>query len=121
MPRLSLHEELGVSRLLVAVITVVSLVAAGQAARSIQQASGPVDPANRQHNQFTVAIPGKTCSQLPTGMQDRFRGAMRADVVGFLKLYNLTDAAATISSQGDGCFDIMVSVRPVKHGSQLLL
>lgn len=68
---------------------------------------------NKQHVQFTVAIKDANCSALQQlGKQtfaDRFRAAMRQDVVTYLKASGQDNAVANIKSAADKCFDLQVS------------
>lgn len=87
---------------------------APQVARLLLQTSGTqINATNNQHVQFTVAMLNVSCSALPIFFDqpfaDRFRGAMRQDVIGYLTNNGQMAAVGTVRSYGDNCSDILVS------------
>lgn len=83
-----------------------------RASRALGNLPMAVSATNVQHVQFTVSVQGQTCSSLQASGQsfaDRFRGAMRLDVLALLTANQQTDAVATVKSGADACVDIQVS------------
>lgn len=105
---------MGAARLLAIWATVCALLIliSGPATASLRGLN-TIAPSNMQHVQFTVAIANTSCSMLPKDQEqsfaDRFRAAVRKDVQNYLSGNDLTDAAASVKSVADVCFESTVS------------